>query len=49
MNEEHGIEDVYTSIRISKRNRRRLYEFGKMGDTLNDVLDEVLDFYEQHH
>ena len=47
--EEKGIADIMTSIKISKRNRQRIRDIGSMGRTYDDVLDEILTFWEEHH
>ena len=47
--EEKGIADIMTSIKISKRNRQRIRDIGSMGRTYDDVLDEILTFYEENH
>lgn len=49
MTDEKGIDDVMTSIRITKRNRQRIYDIGSMGRTINEVLDEILTFWEENH
>ena len=47
---ENEIEDfAKTSIRISKRNRQRIRDIGSMGRTVDDVLDEILTFWEENH
>lgn len=42
-------ERIMTSIRISKRNKERIYAIGSMGKTVNEVVDEILTFYEENH
>ena len=49
MMEEKGIADIMTSIKISKRNRQRIRDIGSMGRTYDDVLDEILTFWEENH
>ena len=46
---EKGIADIMTSIKISKRNRQRIRDIGSMGRTYDDVLDEILTFWEENH
>ena len=46
---DKGIDDIMTSIKISKRNRQRIRDIGAMGRTYDDVLDEILTFWEEHH
>ena len=41
------MEKKMTSMRISERNVARLSAIGKYGDSLNDILDRVLDLYEE--
>jgi len=41
--------DSKININISRRNRQRLRDIGSMGMTYDDVLDEVLTFWEDHH
>jgi len=33
-------------IRVSKQTRERLKEFGKMGETYDDVIKKLMKFYE---
>ena len=49
MDKDSDMGKVMTNIRITKRNRQRIYDIGSMGRTINDVLDEILTFWEDHH
>ena len=44
-----GIDNIMTNIRITKRNRQRIRDIGAMGKTYDDVLDEILTFWEENH
>lgn len=35
-------------ISISDKNKKRILELGKMGETFNDVITKLLDSYEKH-
>ena len=41
--------DSRININITRRNRQRLRDIGSMGRTYDDVLDEILTFWEEHH
>jgi hypothetical protein len=48
MSEEEKINDM-TYIRVSYGNIERIKAVGKMGDSLNDVVTMLLDYYEDLH
>lgn len=37
------------NINISRKNHRRLREIGSLGQTYDDVLEQLLTFWEDHH
>ena len=46
---DKGIKDIYTSIRIKKGTRQRIYDIGAMGKTIDEVVNEILDFWDENH
>lgn len=47
--EENDIGNMMTSISIKRRTRQRIRDIGSMGRTYDDVLDEILTFWEENH
>lgn len=47
--EENDIGNIMTSISIKRRTRQRIRDIGSMGRTYDDVLDEILTFWEENH
>jgi len=37
-----------TTVKVSKRNRDRLANFGRVGDSFDDALERVLTIAEEH-
>ena len=46
---DKGIDDIMTNIRITKKNRQRIRDIGSMGKTYDEVIDEILTFWEENH
>jgi hypothetical protein len=36
-------------MKVEKGTRNRLTEFGKKGETYDQILNKLMDFYEKHH
>lgn len=49
MAEDNAIDNVMTSISVKHKTRQRIRNIGSMGRTYDDVLDEILTFWEEHH
>ena len=46
---DESIDNIMTSISIRKKTRQRIRDIGSMGRTYDDVLDEILTFWEENH
>jgi hypothetical protein len=48
MSEEENLYEML-DVRVSYRNIKRIKAIGKIGDTFNDVVTMLLDYYEELH
>jgi len=44
-----GAEMPRTSVQMSMATRDRIKTVGRMGDSYEDVINRLIDFWEQHH
>jgi len=49
MEEKEQKEPTNTTLPVEKTTRNRVADFGHKRETYDDILNKVLDFYEEHH